>query len=91
MTTFKTSKNKGWRQAEPTPLQSAQIRIQQLTNDLAAAKKREEGYRATELNMHDKLNALTMRLNLADATINQYRHERDDWREAFRTVSKLVK
>ena len=72
-------------------LDNAVTRIFQLTNDLAAARKREEGYRATELNMHDKLNALTQRLNLADATINQHRHERDDWREAFRTVSRLVK
>lgn len=72
-------------------LNNAEIRIFQLENDLAAAKKREEGYRETEVNLHDRINALNQRINLADATINQYRHERDDWREAFRTVTKLVK
>ncbi len=72
-------------------LHNAEVRIFQLENDLAAARKREEGYRETELNLHQQINALTQRIQLADETINLHRHERDDWREAFRTVSRLVK
>lgn len=68
-------------EAAPTPFVGT---VQMLQNDLAAARQRENLLLDTNDNLH-KAHALQ-----SDELIKMYR-ERDDWRDAFKLIMKLVK
>lgn len=59
-------------------------RNMQLSNDLAAAKRREEIMRK-ELDLSRQSSLLTSNM------LVQVTAERDDWKNAFKTISRLVK
>ena len=67
------------------------MKVMQLTNDLKAAKVREEHHRADELKLIDRINGLESRVRLSDGVVQQLMQERDEWKAAFQTVSRLVK
>lgn len=63
----------------------------QLQNDLDAAHRKIEIHRDTELRLADQIN--TMRVDHASQSnelVKAYR-DRDDWKEAFKLIMKLVK
>lgn len=67
------------------------LKLQQSQNDLVAAKRREELMRDSELKLIDQMHGLRRDHALqSEALITAYR-ERDDWRDAFKLIMKLVK
>lgn len=63
----------------------------QLQNDLDAARRKIEIHRDTELRLAGQIN--TMRVDHASQSnelVKAYR-DRDDWKEAFKLIMKLVK
>lgn len=62
-----------------------------LENDLAAAKTRETMHRADELKLVEEINRLRSAKQLTDGIIDTLTHDRNDWREAFKLIMKLVK
>lgn len=67
-----------------TRLDNAVTRIFQLENDLAAAKRREEI-------MRKELDLARQSSQLSGNLLVQVTAERDDWKNAFKTISRLVK
>lgn len=67
------------------------ITMAQLQNDLDAARKHIANYRESELKLVDRLNALTNQQRLTDACLQQMTDERNDWRDAFKLIMRLVK
>lgn len=61
-----------------------ELRIAQLENDLAAAKRREEI-------MRKELDLARQSSQLSGNLLVQVTAERDDWKNAFKTISRLVK
>lgn len=61
-----------------------QLTRKQLQNDLDAAEKRGQHLCA-------ELDNLEKRVRAAECTLHVVLQERDDWRAAFKTISKLVK
>lgn len=67
------------------------LRISQLENDLNAAKRREEMHRESDLKLADRINVLINQQRLTDACLQQMTDERNDWRDAFKLIMRLVK
>lgn len=72
-------------------LGAALLKIRQLENDLKAAKTREEMHRADELKLVEEINRLRSAKQLTDGIIDSLTRDRNDWRDAFKLIMKLVK
>lgn len=68
-----------------------QLTRKQLQNDLNAARKHAEMLRNSIDNVHRELALERSHRKTIGAAIEQANAERDDWRAAFKTISKLVK
>lgn len=67
------------------------LKKQQLQNDLDAAKTRETMHRADELKLAEEINRLRRDKQLTDGVIDSLTRDRNDWRDAFKLIMKLVK
>lgn len=66
-------------------------RNMQLENDLTAAKKHIENFRQSDLKLADTINGLRSNAQMLNSVIEQTGKDRDDWRDAFKLIMRLVK
>lgn len=63
----------------------------QLQADLDAARRKIESYRDSELKLIDQINGMRRDHALQSSVLVAAYRDRDDWRDAFKLIMKLVK